>query len=131
MRSNFQLNKWLIIAVLLVPLITTIATGCQFFNGAQSSNATFRSQTWKQATLDEKGNGPRCNMVEDLMKNHLRIGMSEDEVIEILGKPDFTLKQERTLGYALGRCGYSIDIDEFRLIFDATGKLQQFSQVQG
>ena len=70
-------------------------------------------------------------MVEDLMKNHLRKGMSQDEVIEILGKPDFAVKRERTLGYALGRCGYSIDTDEFRLIFDPAGKLQQFSQVQG
>jgi hypothetical protein len=129
MRSNSQLNKWIVITTILVPLITT--TGCQFANGFQSSDRTFRSQTWKQANSDNNSDGPRCSMVEDLMKNHLRKGMSQDEVIEILGKPDFTLKRERTIGYGLGRCGYSIDIDEFRLIFDPAGKLEQFSQVQG
>jgi hypothetical protein len=131
MRSNFQLNKWVFINVLLIPVIATSIAGCQLIKGFQSSDRTFRSQLWKQPDINENSEGPRCNMVEDLMKNHLRKGMSQDEVIEILGKPDFTVKQERTLGYALGRCGYSIDIDEFRLIFDPAGKLQQFSQVQG
>ncbi len=69
-------------------------------------------------------------MFDDLIKNHLRKNMSKDEVVALIGKPDY---EDRTefFSYKLGFwSGFRIDLDTLDLEFSRDGKLKKSYRVQ-
>ncbi len=63
---------------ILIILLSFIA--CQ-------SNQKFGTVKWKNGCVDGSCNN-REPMVTDLIQNHLKIGISKSEVLNILGEPD-------------------------------------------
>ncbi len=50
-------------------------------------SSRFDSALWIKHPQAEDNSNPRAGMVNDLMKNKLKPGMSKEEVLELLGKP--------------------------------------------
>ncbi len=69
----------------------------------------------------------RGMMLQDLLLHHLRQGMSEQEVRQLLGRPDSTDATQRTWNYELGSwSGFRMDGDIPSVEYDATGHVSYF-----
>lgn len=94
------------------------------------NNKDFDKTTWAQFDNNYDPDNPRGKMYEDLIENHLSKGMSKEEVINLLGKPDFE-SEEYFLSYNLGMwSGGRMDYDSLDLKFNRDGKLSEFYRVQ-
>lgn len=83
----------------------------------------FESQQWKAvANSDLAAKRIRLMMMEDLMKNKLKIGLDSSTVKEMLGEP------EREYGFSYGLGMLTEGIDPFYLIvnFDSVGLVSKF-----
>jgi len=68
-------------------------------------------------------------MVNQLEAGVLKVGMTKDEVIALLGPSEITSENEKTFNYCLG---FSIiDYEHFRVVFGDNGLLESFIQIQG
>ena len=86
------------------------------------NDLSFNREIWRSAD----GQNPRCprgQMIYDLQTKYLSKGMTRDEVIRLLGKPDF--ESANQINYMIGFwTGFmKIDIDTFDLHFDRNNKL--------
>jgi len=73
-----------------------------------------------QANIDDSDN-PRAQMAADLQHRHIKLGISRQRVIELLGEPDWE-KQENVFKYNLGMwSGYRMDYDSLDVYFDSDG----------
>jgi hypothetical protein len=81
----------------------------------------FIQQVWAEADPDGEC-GARYGMVDDLLANHLRTGMTRAEVITLLGAPE-----DPDYGYMLG-CW--IDCDWLTVEFTADGRVLEAYQTQ-
>lgn len=120
--------------LLLCLLIGLAGTACDWVG--VDRKRPFEAAAWKSARVVDDDT-PRCAMIEDLLKNHLRAGMTRAEVVKLLG-PATEMPKGRGwatkgtfLVYGLGRCPGSIDIDELRVSFDESGALEKAEKVQG
>jgi hypothetical protein len=95
-----------------------------------ASQNQFSRQIWAASSLSRLGNNPdnpRMRMANNVLKNHLRAGMSRNEVISLLGAPDEpTDRDDQAIWYYLG--GYSggsflRGSDYLVIEFDERGKL--------
>ncbi len=87
----------------LLPLIfgTFLFLGCDSPHG-------FDSEQWQSKGLDWQMGTTRENMVANLMESDTLIGLTMNEVIQLLGRPEFS--DTNKIGY-LVREHYSRDID--------------------
>ncbi len=109
-----------------VPVLLLMAVlGCAA-ESPTGSIAKFDRQAWVAA----KGQSIRQRMVEAL-ESELKVGMSAEEVTDLLGEPDGTIERDsgRAFIYGLGRG--LIDFEEYRILFDDQGNVVEFKQVQG
>jgi hypothetical protein len=115
----------------LMVILLSLLAGC---NPAR----TFDQTAWQQPFEMNDDNVPRCLMIDDLMTNQLRVGMSNLEVTALLGEADFedddTAESERitqsVLVYFLGRCNkYNINHYKLQLIFSNENKLERITQI--
>jgi len=91
--------------------ILFVLSGC----GALS----FDSDKWKDKPEE------RNRMVSSLLNTHELVGMTEDEIITLLGKPDEKKESpENQFVYLLGRAGLGVDDYLLILQFDDHGKLE-------
>ena len=81
----------------------------------------FVQGVWIEADPDGEC-GSRSAMVDDLLANHLRVGMTRAEVEALLGPPD-----DPEYGWVLG-CW--IDCDWVMVEYDSTGRMTQASRYQ-
>lgn len=96
---------------------------------ASLSSAKFYSISWQAA--EKYGNTckcrllknyDRCGMYNDLVNNHLKKGMTEQQVIGLLGKPFYKViystwyKDKNCLRYELGYCWPSVPVPNILLI---------------
>ncbi len=52
-------------------------------------NQTFNQELWqKNPVIQENNHNIRLYMSEDIINNHLKIGMTKEETRQLLGKPD-------------------------------------------
>lgn len=83
-------------------LFVTIVSSC-------STHSTFDKTKWL-----EKGDSfsypYREEMIDDLMKNYLRVGMPYNQIIENLGYPNFDDSSKSTIAYIV-MTDYGWDID--------------------
>jgi outer membrane protein assembly factor BamE (lipoprotein component of BamABCDE complex) len=91
----------------------------------------FDAAVWRSNSIEERIDGncgrdnPRGDMVDDLVGDHLRRGMSRDEIRSLLGSPDRT---GSGWDYCLGMwSGFRIDYDWLSLSFDKGDRLTSWS----
>ena len=84
------------------------------------SGADFNQRGWAAAA----GQDERCirgSMVNDLLKKHVRIGMTKEKLFAVIGQPDDDRGAE--VSYYLGFCQTPIDPDTLDFYFDSQGML--------
>jgi outer membrane protein assembly factor BamE (lipoprotein component of BamABCDE complex) len=69
----------------------------------------FDSEKWKNWEISEENATMRWDMRKDLVKQHGLIGLTKEEVINLLGEPSSTHKTENTVRYPLGYAIFGID----------------------
>jgi len=101
-------------------------------------NLPFDQEQWKTAQTDADGYCVRGEMVSRLLRRHKLVGMTQEEVIQLLGSPDRAGWGDPTrddappeaceLDYALGVfSGFRLDMDYLTLHFDDTGRVDAWS----
>lgn len=111
--------------VITATLFSPVLLGC-VGNETPEAVSKFDRQAW----LDAEGESSRQKMIQSL-ENELKPGMTVEEVVELIGKPDTTIDRasNKEYIYSLGRG--LIDYEEYRVIFDDAWKVTKFMQVQG
>jgi hypothetical protein len=66
-----------------------------------------------------------------LLEAELKVGMSAEDVVNLLGEPDRKIDSESGKSYIYGLGPGLIDYEEYFLIFDDSWALVEFRQVQG
>ena len=100
--------------------LTLLTLGAGGYMATITSVDGFDAAKWKAQENNTARNNPRQGMIRDLEKE-LRPGMTRDEVVALLGKPDLT--EESRYVYELGAS--SLDSLYFVIEFDTDGKLQR------
>lgn len=84
-----------------------------------SCSNQFNKKTWFEEA--EK----RTSMVYSLINSYELKGMTETEIIDLLGEPEQKLDEpSRQYVYYLGRAGLGVDDSLLRLSFDKNGELE-------
>jgi hypothetical protein len=84
------------------------------------SHADFNLRDWALAAHD----GTHCTrgeMVDSLLRKHVKPGMEKTELVALLGKPDKEFGDESS--YDLGACQIFSDMDSLDFYFDRQGTL--------
>lgn len=90
----------------------------------------FNRCIWLAAAGDETPLNPRTRMVWDVMINHLSAGMSREDVINILGQPDYSAESAR-FRYRVGMAsGFGIDDDTLDIHFCQSGQVAKYKLFQ-
>ncbi|MBJ7544458.1 hypothetical protein [Rhodomicrobium udaipurense] len=108
---------------LTVSTLAAISATALVLGVNSAASSSFDSQKWRSEAGNLTSSNSRHGMSLDLEKNVLRIGMTKDEVVSILGQPDGKKKTGAFI-YDLG-VGM-IDLDFYVLEFDEAGKLKRF-----
>ncbi len=90
--------------------------------GLSTKEQSFDAQQWQALKNEETSKkSARLLMADDLMQNHLKIGMDSTEVKKMLGEP------ERRYGFAYGLGTLTPGMGLFYLIitFDTNGKIDK------
>ena len=66
-----------------------------------------------------------------LLEKELKVGMSAEEVVDLMGEPDAKIDRDTGKFYLYGLGRGLIDYEEYRVIFDDSWKVERFMQVQG
>ncbi|MGE0757212.1 MAG: hypothetical protein AB7O38_09335 [Pirellulaceae bacterium] len=89
---------------------------------------TFDRQAWVSGKSHGVG-GPyllRRRMIGDLLRNHLRVGMTRDDIVDLLGKP--RQENDKKLDYYLGypKWTFTFDHDIFIIHLNSDRKAASF-----
>lgn len=106
--------------LLALALLLSLLVAC-------AANNQFKADVWQRSSGTDHKDNTRCQMVHDLMDNHLRVGMSRMEVKDLLGD----LTEEAVVNVTVGVCDFGVDYYYLTLTFDEAGRLQDFRLVQG
>ena len=137
-KTTKKQTKTLVARVLttcIVILFFMIAYFCiwalPFFFLTPFDDMRFNAQVWaRQADTNDYKN-PRGQMYEDLLENHLPRGITKEQVIQLLGEPDYS-KSETLFRYNLGYwSGIGRHPDYLYVEFDVKGRLKRAYRVQG
>ena len=78
------------------------------------NDAKFNKETWLASPNHEQlAENPRGPMTDDLIQNHLPIGMSKQAVHKLLGKPLYLPYKTNTDSYYVGHWGFMTVDGEF------------------
>lgn len=90
----------------------------------------FDQTVWVSYHDSTDPDNPRGNMVSNLQKKYLQLGMSKQEVLRLLGEPDYE-ESSTVYKYNLGVwSGFRIDYDSLDVHFDSSGRLTHTQVVQ-
>jgi hypothetical protein len=94
------------------------------------SGVAFDRAVWIRFRNNDDPDNPRAQMVSDLLRNHLHQGMSQSEVIELLGEPEEKPNRNH-YEYVLGMwSGFRVDYDVLEVDFDSAGRVSLIRVVQ-
>jgi hypothetical protein len=93
-----------------------------------SNRAKFDSEKWKNWRESEEEMSLRWNMITDLEDNYKLKGMTDEEIVDLLGVPETKSNTEWT--YYLGMAGHGIDTGTLSLTFDK-GKVRSYEITRG
>jgi len=126
-NSQYSLRGLLIVigaVAALVPLFLYTLPDDPF------SGRSFDRKIWLEFADDYVDDNPRASMIRDLQKEHLQVGMSRTEIIELLGEPE-TKFENSDFSYIVGMwSGFRMDHDGLELYFDQNGNLTDSARVQ-
>lgn len=113
------------VALLTLVLLPSL-TAC-----AMEPDGTFESSAWKSQRGVELEKNQRIYMLTS-MEALLRVGMHRDEVIELLGPPDYTTQDGGTATdvYYVGVSPYGIDMEQYNIDY-RDGRIIAHRSVQG
>jgi len=122
-----------VVALYLLMMVTNLWDLTYILNWG---NLPFDQHQWKTADLDNI-ECIRGRMVRSLVHSHRLIGMSREEVLQLLGPPDSldeplargesAMEAGNPIGYYLGmRGGFGIDPDILWLWFDRNGRVRRW-----
>lgn len=104
--SSFQIAG-MVVAVLLLGTC----------NSNKSTNVKkFDSEIWLANAGNEEKDNPRAEMISELIDEVLKVGMTRDEVIKLLGPPDST-RDTREL-YDIGRSPWGVDLEYLAIDYE-------------
>ena len=81
---------------------------------ANQTDVPFNSEEWKNWVETEETQSLRWDMRKDLIKKHKLVGLTIDEVVELLGQPE--RKNNEELRYFLGMARSYIDTGSLILV---------------
>jgi len=103
----------------LIFLIAIALIICSFGLHGKISGEKFNSEKWKTNDLVSEDNfSLRWDMMNSLRNNHNLIGMSKNEIIILLGKPDEGFIAENDFRYYLGYTHTGINTGSLIVKFD-------------
>jgi len=111
MKSDFK--------IVLFSVLITIIIG--FALKGRITHEKFSSDKWKNWTESEAEWSLRWDMMNSLRNNYELMGMTKEEIIELLGKPETRTKTE--FKYYLGMAKKGIDTGTLTIKFDETEKV--------
>ncbi len=122
-KKIFKVVCGIIVSLILISLLLlfTIDQWLLYKDDQILAENKFDQKLWMEAGLEDVSNGyqnfnhhqricTRGRMYHDITKTHLKKGMSKDDVLNLLGKPNFGLKflknnkRKYCLEYELGGC---------------------------
>lgn len=116
------------LALTLVAL-TAVGAGSAVFSMKHRAR-DFSTEAWKAPRQNARAlmvHDPRALMVDDLLRNHLKLGMSKDEVVSLLGSP--SQPGEKSFWYGIGayhdRGWLFPSRDELHVVFDERGRVKR------
>lgn len=85
----------------------------------------FDQKTWASNANSRDNDNPRGLMADDLLRKHLRKGMTRNQVQALLGEPDFS-SSSNPWEYMLG-CwsGFRMDADTLDVYFDDSNNVSR------
>jgi hypothetical protein len=93
-------------------------------------NRAFNRSVWLAQADSNNPDNPRARMVGDLQRHYIKPGISQQRVIELLGKPD-SERQNNVYEYILGMwSGFRIDYDTFDVHFDSNDLVTRTQVIQ-
>lgn len=88
----------------------------------------FDSDLWQAQHNSTATDNPRVGQIESLQRDHMRIGMSRQEVLRLLGEPEAaTPDMDR---YALGVAPLGVDNETYVIRYDQQGNVASFRVVR-
>jgi hypothetical protein len=105
-----------------------LVLGAGGYMAATTIANSFDSGKWKALRNSKERDNPRARMVGEL-KQQLRPGMTQDEVVTLLGEPE--IKEGARYIYAIGASAFGVDYEYFVVEFDTSGKLLRHSITRG
>lgn len=120
--GGVQRRWWIAIALALLAAVGTYLVVASRAGG-------FDAELWQAQRGSNERRNPRAGMVGDLLREHLRVGMSRAEVLRLLGEPDY--RDRLSDVYELGVSPVGVD-DEYLVVdYDDTGRVKHLSIRQG
>ena len=102
---------------LRLPLIVAILILSTVLMHGKIPHERFSSEVWKTANLNSEENmSIRWDMMNDLRSNHKLVGMTRQEIIELLGQPGDTARLE--FRYYLGYSRTGINTGTLTITFN-------------
>ena len=103
---------------------------CGFGLRGKINGEKFDSERWKTADLNSENNWSlRWDMMNSLRNNYDLMGMTKDEIIELLGKPESQSQTE--FSYYLGMAKKGIDTGTLTIKFNEIGKVTHYNVRNG
>jgi hypothetical protein len=105
-----------------------LVLGAGGYMATTTMTAGFDSDKWKALRSSTARENPRSRMVSKL-EQELRPGMTQDEVLALLGEPE--IKEGVRYVYSIGASPFGVDYEYFAVEFDAEGKLLRHMITRG
>jgi hypothetical protein len=102
--------------------------GAGGYMAATTMANSFDAGKWRALRNSKERENPRSRMVGEL-KQELREGMTQAEVVALLGEPE--IKEGARYLYAIGASAFGVDHEYYAVEFDAGGKLLRHSITRG
>jgi hypothetical protein len=128
-RCTLKMLAGIVVSVLLVSVGFLLFLRFFIFQNP-FNDQRFNQSLWAAYSGSTDPSNPRGQMYEDLTKQNLKKGMSKQDILALLGEPDFS-KEDTVFKYNLGAwSGFRIDYDSLDIEFDQDGKVKAFYRVQ-
>ena len=101
-----EIRKTKRIGYVVIGIFAALAMLFLIWFGAYRYRHTFTAEKWQNDP------GRRYDMTDDLLRDHALVGMTEDEVVALLGQNDNDrgyFNQDKRFVYCLGDVSFSID----------------------
>lgn len=118
--------KTVVLVILGIVVLAGVALGARKFLAPDPT--VFDKDRWIAEANAKPGDNKRSLMTKDLEKR-LRQGMSEDEIIALMGQPDS--RRDNRLIYNLGTPGFGVDYDHYVVELDNARKVTRYFTDRG